>query len=265
MFNALLEHVQMATSGKSIKSVMTVFRPQEVSEIWGVRFWSSQFLRYAGYKENGSDEIIGDPANAEFTSYLIKEKLWTPPQQKGPFDVLPVVLKIPGNDLPLVYELPQTSVNEVPIEHPHFPKVKELGYKWSAIPAISNFSLNLGGIKYSCAPFNGWFVTTEIVRNLLERYDAAKPLARAMGLDLEDKFLPLKVSAELESAVLYSFEKRGITIVDPDTVGRSFVTHCRREQSTGRECPAQWSWIGGLVGEKTYLSFISFLIICPQS
>jgi nitric oxide synthase oxygenase domain/subunit len=229
---------------------MTVFRPQQFNEIWGIRFWTSQCVRYAGYKDSESGEILGDIANADFTSYLIEQKLWTPPVEKCAFDVLPLVIKLPGNDIPFVYELPKAVTHDIHIEHPKFNKVKDLGFKWTAVPVINNFSLTLGGIHYTAAPFNGWFMTTEIARNLLERYGATNPLAIAMGFDLTDKLLARKVSAELESAILYSFEKGKTTVVDPDTVGHSFVTHCKREQSAGRECPAQWSWVGGLVGKR---------------
>lgn len=82
----------------------------------------------------------------------------------------------------------------------------------------------------------------------MERYDATIPLAKAMDIDLDDRMLADIVGSNLENAILYSFEKNGLTIVDPMTVGKSFLTHCNRERKEGRECPAQWSWIGGLVG-----------------
>ncbi len=129
----------------------------------------------------------------------------------------------------------------------------------ASVPVISNFMMNLGGIKYPCAPFNGWFVSTEICRNLIERYQVSNHLARALKMDLNDPFLPQKVSTELEHAILYSFQRQGITIIDPLTVGKSFITHCKRERNCGRECPAQWSWIGGLVGK--IFAFATLMLI----
>lgn len=175
--------------------------------------------------------------------------LWNPPFPRTKFDVLPIVLKMPNNDIPFVYQLPREVTHEVEIEHPKFPKVKELGYKWAAVPAISNFMMIIGGIKYPCCPFNGWFVAIEVVRNLLERYDATIPLARAFEMDPNDRLLRQKVSCELETAILHSFDKNKVTMVDSPTVGQSFLTHCSRERKAGRECPAQWSWIGGLLGK----------------
>ncbi len=134
------------------------------------------------------------------------------------------------------------------MKHPDHPALKDLGYKWAAVPAISNFTMNLGGIKYPCSPFNGWFLSTEMTRNLLERYNAVGPLESVFGMNTNVKMLQQKVSVELETAILYSFERNDFTMIDPMTVGKSFLTHCKRERKKGRECPAQWSWIRGLVG-----------------
>ena len=234
---------------------MTVFRPQQPHETFGLRFWSGQLFRYAGYKNSDNGEVLGDPANAEFTEFLIKSNLWTPPPNRTAFDLLPLILKMPTIDKPFIYVLPQHLRHEVNIEHPDFPAVKNLGLKWSTIPAITNFKLNLGGVRYPCIPFNGWFASTEIARNLLERYKVTLPLAKAMNIPSNDRMLAQKVSAEMENAILHSFEKSEYTIVDPMTVGKSYFTHCKRERQAGRECPGQWSWIGGLVGKNIQKPF----------
>eukprot|EP00551_Chaetoceros_affinis_P008357 CAMPEP_0203670684 /NCGR_PEP_ID=MMETSP0090-20130426/6683_1 /ASSEMBLY_ACC=CAM_ASM_001088 /TAXON_ID=426623 /ORGANISM="Chaetoceros affinis, Strain CCMP159" /LENGTH=1567 /DNA_ID=CAMNT_0050535593 /DNA_START=14 /DNA_END=4717 /DNA_ORIENTATION=+ len=248
IFTEICEHIKLASGGTNIESVMTVFRPQHPNEMWGMRFWSHQFFRYAGYKNKNTGKVLGDPANADFTEYLINSSLWSPPLIRSGFDLLPLILKMPGIAKPFVYNIPKTLTHELDIEHPQFPAVKGLGLKWGAIPAITNFKMNLGGLNYPCIPFNGWFVSTEIARNLLERYQMTIPLAKAMNIPSNDRMLAQKVSAELENAILHSFEKHEYTIVDPMTVGKQFITHCKRERESGRECPAQWSWIGGLVG-----------------
>lgn len=231
----VVEHMKIATGGTNVQSVMTVFRPQRNDEIFGMRFWSSQIVRYAGYVDGETGKVLGDPANAELTSYLIERELWVPPVERTAFDVLPLVLKLPNNDIPFIYELSNEVVSEVDIEHPDFPALKELGCKWTTVPTITNFMMNLGGIKYSCCPFNGWFVSIEVVRNLIERYDLTLPLANVFGIDHGDKHLKERVSLELDAAINYSFEKRNITIVDCVTVGKSFMTHCKNERIAGRE------------------------------
>ena len=244
---------------------MTVFKPQSPSEPFGTRFWSSQLVRYAAYKDSQTGSIMGDKANLELTEYLIDNYLWTPPDKLTPFDVLPWVLKVPGKKTPIVKYVPNDCIFEVTLEHPSIPELSSLDLRWTTVPAISNFKMNLGGVVYQNIPFNGWFVTTEIVRNLMERYDVGPDVARVIGLDIKtDPMWRQTASCELERMVNYSFQKNGFTIVDPMTVGRSFCTHVQREREQfGRECPAQWSWIGGLVGPTNptwHLEMRDFLV-----
>lgn len=274
IFKEVEEHLRVATCGTNIQSVMTVFRPRAPRETWGLRFWSSQFVRYAGYKlpdgeshaEANRDGILGDPANLEFTEYLVKQGLWTPPETKSAFDVLPIVLKIPGTHRPYVYQLPEQWVQEVKIEHPKCAAIKELNLRWTAVPAISNFAMNLGGVMYNCCPFNGWFVSIEIVRNLMERYHVEERWAKAMQLDPQERMLEMRVQHEVQVAVLHSFAKAGFSMVDPCAVGKSFLVHTKREREQGRECPAQWSWIGGLVGptNATWHHEMRDFFVAPQ-
>jgi nitric oxide synthase oxygenase domain/subunit len=91
---------------------------------------------------------------------------------------------VPGREQPYVYQLPKDFVFEVNIEHPTMPEMKTLGYRWATVPAISNFKMNLGGVLYQNMSFNGWFMSTEIVRNLMERYDAGPAIAKVTRLDM---------------------------------------------------------------------------------
>ena len=135
-------------------------------------------MRYAGYQEEGSEKgFSGIPANVEMTEYLIANNLWTPPEKKTAFDVLPLVLKEPGRAKPYIHTLPPDCLFEVTMEHPTCPAFKSLGLRWSTVPAISNFKMTLGGVTYPNMPFNGWFVSTEVVRNLMERYDIGPTVA----------------------------------------------------------------------------------------
>ena len=87
VFDECVEHLKIATGGTNIQSVMTVFRPQSSSEIFGMRFWSSQFVRYAGYVDKSTGQVLGDPANVSITELLIERELWIPPKKKTAFDV----------------------------------------------------------------------------------------------------------------------------------------------------------------------------------
>ena len=151
------EHLKIATAGTNIQSVMTVFANKKPMEALGTRFWSAQLVRYAGYKQDDGS-VLGDPANTELTEYLMERNYWDPPENKTAFDVLPLVVKSPGSDVPFVYQLPSEFVFEVNIEHPSKPEITALGLKWTTVPAISNFKMTLGGITYQDIPFNGWSV-----------------------------------------------------------------------------------------------------------
>ena len=99
------------------------------------------------------------------------------------FDVLPLAIETPGEGVRL-YELPERAVLEVPLAHPEYGWFAELGLRWHAVPAISNMRLTIGGVHYPLAPFNGWYMGTEIgARNLADadRYDMLPIVAAADG------------------------------------------------------------------------------------
>ena len=57
-------------------------------------------------------------------------------------------------------------VKEVAITHPELPEFEDLQLKWYAVPMISDMKLEIGGIDYVAAPFNGWYMGTEIGREI---------------------------------------------------------------------------------------------------
>ena len=43
----------------------------------------------------------------------------------------------------------------------------KLGLQWYVVPAVSNMLFDCGGLQFPAAPFNGWYMATEIgARNL---------------------------------------------------------------------------------------------------
>ena len=104
--------------------------------------------------------ICGDPASAGLTR-LARELGWPGPARPGRFDILPLIVQAPGAR-PTWHELPSDAVLEVPLHHPDFSWFAELGLRWYAVPVISDMHLEAGGICYPAAPFNGWYMCTEI-------------------------------------------------------------------------------------------------------
>ena len=73
---------------------------------------------------------------------------------------------------------------EVPLHHPDYSWFADLGPRWYAVPVISDMQLEAGGICYPAAPFNGWYMCTEIgSRDLgdVGRYNELPRIAEAHG------------------------------------------------------------------------------------
>jgi nitric-oxide synthase len=243
IFEAIIEHLRAGTNGGKVRPVMSVFAPQ-MPHRPGIRIWNPQIIRYAGYRQpDGS--IIGDPSNEELTA-VMRQVGW-----KGgagtAFDILPLVIQMP-DQRPRLFELPSDAILEVPLSHPDYVWFADFGLKWHALPVISNMRLEIGGISYSAAPFNGWYMGTEIgARNFGDegRYNMLPLIAEAMGLNIRSDRTLWKDRAmvELNIAVLHSFAKHGVTMVDHHTASQQLVVHEECEKKAGRMMPADWSWI----------------------
>ncbi|GAA5045054.1 nitric oxide synthase oxygenase [Thermocatellispora tengchongensis] len=238
-----VEHLREAAPRGKVRPTITVFAPDRPGAP-GPRIWNEQLIRYAGYRmPDGS--VLGDPRSAEFTTMLLRRGWRGGPGT--PFDVLPLVVSGAGGR-PLQCAIPGDAVLEVGIAHPDYPWFARLGVRWHAVPAISNMALEIGGVRYPCAPFNGWYMGTEIgARNLADedRYDLLPIVAEKMGLDTSTERSLWRDHAlvEINVAVLHSFDAAGVTISDHHTESRRFLTHLEREERAGRVCPADWSWI----------------------
>jgi nitric-oxide synthase, bacterial len=257
IFAALVDHLQQSTNGGKIRPTISIFAPNAPGQT-GIRIWNSQLIRYAGYREGltpasnagactprqADGSIVGDPAQTEFTE-LCQQLGWQ--GQGTQFDVLPLIIQM-LEQKPRLFELPKEVVMEVPITHPDYDWFAELELKWHALPAVSDWRLEIGGISYSCAPFSGWYMSAEIgTRNFgdVQRYNMLPTIAERMGLNTRSKLSLWKDRAliELNRAVLHSFPKCGVKIVDHHTASAQFMRHWQREAEAGRIVPADWGRI----------------------
>ena len=239
-----VSHLRDATRGGRIRSSITIFAP-DVPERPGPRIHNEQLIRYAGHRlPDGT--VRGDPRLADFTD-LVEKLGWHRPEPRGRFDVLPLLVSGPDGR-PHLYDLPGDAVLEVPLTHPDLDWFAELRLRWHAVPAISNMPLVIGGVRYPAAPFNGWYLNTEIgARNLADtdRYDLLPAIAGRMGLDTSSVRTMWRDRAlvELTLAVQHSFDEAGVTMADHHTESDRFLTHLAKEEKAGRSCPADWTWI----------------------
>jgi nitric-oxide synthase len=240
---AVLDHLRTATNGGQIRSVITVFPPEGADGTAPLRFWNPQLIRYAGYRRpDGS--VLGDPAHLELTEQC-QALGW-----KGAgtaYDLLPVVFQWRGAP-PQWFELPREDVMEIPIAHPENDSVAALGLRWHAVPIISDMALEIGGIYYPAAPFNGWYLVTEVAsRNFGDtaRYNQLPAVARCFGLDPNEKtgFWKDRAALELNRAVYHSFRAAGANMVDHHTSSEQFLQFEQLEIKHQRAVNADWSWI----------------------
>ncbi|WP_406328044.1 nitric oxide synthase oxygenase [Streptomyces sp. NBC_00203] len=237
------DHLREATHDGRIRALITVFAPDEPGRP-GPRIWNEQLIRYAGYARPDGG-VTGDPRNAGLTS--LAQRLGWPGGPGTPFDILPLVVQ--GSDDRLRwFALPDDAVLEVELAHPEYTWWRALGLRWHAVPALANMCLEIGGICYPAAPFNGWYMGTEIgARNLADtdRYDLLPFIADRLGLDTRtDRSLwKDRALVELNRSVLHSFDRAGVTVTDHHTESRRFLTHLGREERKGRPVGADWSWI----------------------
>uniref|UniRef100_A0A674BRN2 Nitric oxide synthase n=1 Tax=Salmo trutta TaxID=8032 RepID=A0A674BRN2_SALTR len=239
MYNYICNHIKYATNKGNLRSAITIF-PQRTDGKHDFRVWNTQLIRYAGYKQPDG-QILGDPANVEFTEICIQQG-WKPP--KGRFDVLPLLLQSNGND-PELFEIPQDLILEVQITHPKYDWFKDLNLKWYSLPAVSSMLLEVGGLEFTACPFSGWYMGTEIgVRDFCDssRYNILEEVANLMALDTRktSSLWKDKALVEINIAVLYSFQ---VTIVDHHSATESFMKHMENEIRVRGGCPGDWVWI----------------------
>ncbi|HFK1545594.1 nitric oxide synthase oxygenase [Bacillus albus] len=240
VYNALIHHIKYATNDGKVKPTITIFKQYQGEEN-NIRIYNHQLIRYAGYKTEMG--VIGDSHSAAFTDFC-QELGW---QGEGThYDVLPLVFSVDGKE-PVYREIPKKEVKEVPIEHPEYP-ISSLGVKWYGVPMISDMRLEIGGISYTAAPFNGWYMGTEIgARNLADhdRYNLLPAVAEMMNLDTSRNGTLWKDKAliELNVAVLHSFKKQGVSIVDHHTAAQQFQQFEKQEAACGRVVTGNWVWL----------------------
>ncbi len=239
---AIVEHLHLANNQGKIRPYISIFRAEQPLLGKSIRLWNSKIVHYAGYEQNG--KVIGDPAEIEFTK-ICQELGW---QGSGSaFDVLPLVIQV-NERKPKLFEIPRKAILEVELTHPEYTWFAHLGFKWYAVPLVADMVLEIGGLHYTCAPFNGWYMLTEIAsRNLgdTQRYNLLPIIAEKLKLDTHSNQHLWKDRAmlELNIAVLHSFKSAGVSLVDHHTAAEQFIRFTEQEEQEGRAVHADWAWI----------------------
>ena len=244
IFDDLCQHLAFAQGQGRIRSAISIYPPARPDRR-PAHVESSQLVQYAGYLE-ADGRVTGDRRSIEATR-IARTLGWEAPQTRGPFDILPVMIR-DGAGHRHLFTLPDDLVREVAITHRDFPALAQLGLRWYAVPIVSDMILTIGGIEYPCAPFNGFYMCSEIAsRNLADRgrYDLLADVARCLGLCTAagDAFWRDSALTELNRAVQTSFHDAGVTMVDHHTAGDQFMQFLAREGAAGRQVSANWMWL----------------------
>ena len=195
IFKALDYHIKYAFNDGKIRSTITVFRQRMPDEKEGPRILNQQLIHFAGHlQEDGS--VIGDPVETDFTQWC---KGNGHVFKNTSFDVLPHAIQWPGKEQRIkMVTLPEGVI--IPIAHPEYEWFEDLGLIWYAVPIISEMMLEIGGICYTAAPFNGWYMVTEIgSRNFGDatRYNMLPIIANKIGLDTQKKKYTMEGSGNI--------------------------------------------------------------------
>lgn len=238
---ALHEHIKIADGINKIRSTISIFAPQnpnQLSSTFSIKNYT--LIMYAGYEKNG--EIIGDPANLEFTNYC-QSLGW---KGKGShFDILPVVYSVNGSS-DKFHQLPSSIISEIEISHPDYSWFESLNLRWYKLPLIANMKLDIGGIIYPAAPFNGWYMLDEVAtRNFGDqnRYNVLPKIADHLSLDRSSPFWKEKALLALNEAVYFSYKKVGAKIVDHHTAVQEFMQFMDQEVKKNRKVTGDWTWL----------------------
>lgn len=242
MAQRLIEHIHQAQGDGAIRSMISIFAPVENNRIPAF-IESRQLIQYAGYRQS-DHSVLGDPITLE-TTKILTSLGWRPPSRLGRFDLLPVLMRDAHGHRHYL-ELPQDLVRQVHIEHPTEPAIASLGLQWYALPCVSNLILSIGGIDYPCAPFNGYYMGTEIAsRNFADerRYNVLPQIADAIFKGSRPELWKDHTLTVLNEAVLHSFRRDGLRIVDHHAASEQYMEFVRQEQRHGRHASGYWPWI----------------------
>lgn len=244
---SLKSHLKDAFNGGRIKSIISVFAPRRPDGTDAVRIANHQLTRYAGFR-SAEGKILGDPHSVDLTDQCLAQG-WQP-LEKTDFTPLPWQFVLEGKRTPIqeVFQQNRDLFQEVKLTHPEIPRFGDLGLKWYAVPLLSDMAMKIGGIVYPFAPFNGFYMGTEIgARNLADqdRYDALPAVASLLELDTTTNrsLWRDRAMVELNRAVLHSFDHAGVTIGDHHALGEQFEAFCQAESRKERDVKGDWSWL----------------------
>ncbi|XP_071848610.1 nitric oxide synthase, inducible-like isoform X2 [Apostichopus japonicus] len=233
MFEALCRHLLYALNGGSIKCAVTIF-PQAIEQSKQFRIWNQRLIGYAGYKEPDG-HVIGDLHSVEITE-ICTSLGWH--GDGGRYDVLPLIIQAAGGETEL-FELPKELVMEVNLCHAEYDSFEDLDLKCYVIPSVANQGLEIGGLVFPACPMNEIYTDSQICSlSYLRDPPLIKEMASRFNIDAEgDVLWTERTYMELNVAVLHSFKKQCVSIIDHHTALDEFDQFFEDEHLLRGGCP----------------------------
>ncbi len=109
-------------------------------------------------------------------------------------------------------------------------------------------ALDVGGIQYTACLSNGFYMGTEIGSLNFgdkRRYNLLPLIADKMGLDSREERTLWRDQAlvEVNIAVLHSFRKHGVRMLDHHALSDYFMRFNEEEKQLGRKVYGHWPWL----------------------
>ncbi|MFC0429888.1 nitric oxide synthase oxygenase [Kutzneria buriramensis] len=218
-------YVRSATNRGRLTPKIMVF-PPDGPDGPALRIWNDQLIRYAAERQSDG-RVLGDPAQLKLTA-AVRRLGWS--ERVGRQTVLPIAFQI-GRSKPELITLSRKDVLEVPLQHPEYPWIAELEFKWHALPAISRMVAIIGGLVHPVL-FSGWYVAGEILDNC-RRYGIVDEIAERLDLGPRDRLRSHRVDLVVLEAVLYSFREAGVMIEDNRSADLHHHQHVLTEAAAG--------------------------------
>lgn len=246
MYDAICRHLLYALNGGTIKCAVTVF-PQTTNPLNQFRIWNPQLLGYAGYKDSDG-HVTGDLGAVEFTK-ICTSLGWSSDRRR--YDVLPLVLQANGSP-PELFELPQELVMELSLCHPEHDSFEDLDLKCCVIPSTANQGLEIGGLVFPACPMNEVYTDSQLCQKLhLKDEMLVKDIAFRLDIDTNaDRLWRERAYLEANTAVLHSFKRQGVLILDHYSALEDFRQFFEDEHLLRGGCPTDVTALENLISSS---------------
>ncbi len=221
---AVFTHLELSYNGGTVRPLVTIFGADRADRV-GPQLWNKELPTYAGQRR----AVLMNLLNS------LNRMGWR--TQGDHYEVLPLVVECAGY-APQIYPIPPEKSLAVALVHPDYLWFKTLNLRWSALTAFSDRHLMIGGHYYRGVVVSGVQLSRAVAAVLMEAEGESLLLRIAGYLRLdtqrETSLWRMKALTVLEEAILWSFERAGVTLMETSIAARRFAAFTEQERLAGR-------------------------------